>query len=274
MSGLNITPSNLGKNKGKFFLHDPAVYVKIHGLTDTSFYPFGYLEMEKQFAQKLEYAIFKTGIPGQLVRKDLIDQEFTLEGKLKQLQAETVALLSQRYLDSSITGKKRVIMGSDIPAPVFVAVDLVTQTVDGREVRIKIRNGQITAEEFALALGSKEHASIPFKVEALIDEDPMGSNPEWDYLGKASITGTLTSASASITGVVFGELDNLVVGGHIIGENIPDGTTIVAVDYDGDMITMSAAATDDGAAQSIDVEIDHELKNQDNVAFFEFEEAA
>jgi len=274
MDSLNITPSNFGKNKSKFLMHDPALYLKIHGLTDTNFYPIGYLEMEKEWAQKLEYAVFKTGVPGQLVRKDVVDQEFSLEGKLKQIQPETIALLSQRYLDSSGTGKKRVVMGSDIPPALFVAADLVTQTVDGKEVRLRVRYGQITAEEFALALGAKEHASIPFKIEALIDEDPFGNNPDWDYIGKASATGTLASASEIITAVSFGDLDNLIIGGHIIGANIPDGTTIAAVDYDADTITMSAAATDDAAAQAVEVEINHENSDYDNVAFFEFEEAA
>ncbi len=271
---LNITPSNLGKNKSKFLLHDPALYLKLHGHTDLNFYPIGYLELEKNWAQKLEYAVFKSGVPGQLVRKDVVDQEFTLEGKLKQIQAETIALLSQRYIDSSGTNKKRVVMGSDIPPPVFVAADMVTQTVDGREVRLRVRYGQITAEEFALALGAKEHASIPFKIEALIDEDPMGNNPDWDYLGKAGISGTLAEASDVITAVSFGDLVNLIPGGHIQGVNIPAGALIDNINYDENTIKLSAPATGDGAAQSIEVEIDHEKKEYDNVAFFEFEEAA
>ena len=271
---LNITPAAFGKNRSKFLLHDPAIYLMLHGATDKNFYPIGYLEMEKEWMQKLEYAIFKNGIPGQLVRKDVVDQEFTLEGKLKQIQAETIALLSQRYLDSSGAGKKRVVMGSEVPPPVFVAADLVTQTVDGREVRIRIRYGQITAEEFTMALGAKEHAAIPFKIEALVDEDPVGHNPSWDYLGKASLTGTLTSGSNIISAVSFGELDNLVEGGHILGANIPETALIQSVDYGESTITMTEAAEDDGVAQAVEVEIDHPQKGYDNVAFFEFEEAA
>jgi hypothetical protein len=269
---LNITPANFTLNRNKMFLHDPAVYIKfLDDTVDTSFHALGYMEMEKTWAQKLEYAVFKAGIPGQTIRKDAVNQEFTLDGQLKQISPDTLALLSNRMIQSH-TGYKRVVIGSKIPATMFVSIELVTQTVDGKEVRLRIRYAQITSEDFSLALGGNEHAKIPFKIEALKDDDPLLHNPTWDYIGKGEVTGDLTSASDSVAGVVFGTIDNIKVGGRIFGPaGIPSGTTVDSVTYSGaPAIEMSAAATATAEDQTIYVELDEDDAEYDNIAYWYF----
>ena len=260
-------------NSNKQFLHDPAVYVKLLGdSTDKNFHCLGYMEMEKTWSQKLEYAVFKTGIPSQTIRKDVVSQEFTLEGNLKQIQPETVALLAQRKIVEG-TGFKRVVMGTKVPPILNLAVALVTQTVDGKEVRLCIRNAQVTAEDLSIALGATEYASLPFKIEALRDEDPLGNNPDWEYIGKGSISGDLTSASATVSGLVLGTIDNIKVGGRIYGPaGIPSGATVQAVDYSSgsESITLSEAATATADDATIYVELDAPDAEYDNVAFWKF----
>ena len=58
---LNIDASNFGNNSDKFFLYSPALYTDLHdgdGLNGL-----GYLESELAWKSKVEYAVFKTGIP-------------------------------------------------------------------------------------------------------------------------------------------------------------------------------------------------------------------
>ncbi len=273
MNDLNITAANFGKNDNKQFLHDPAAYVKILGdATDINFHCLGYMEMEKTWSQKLEYAVSKTGIPSQTIRKDVVSQEFTLEGNLKQIQPETVALLAQRKVVEG-TGFKRVVMGTKVPPIIHLAVALVTQTVDGKEVRLCIRNAQVTAEDLSIALGATEYASLPFKIEALRDEDPLGNNPDWEYIGKGTISGDLTSASATVSGLTLGTIDNIKVGGRIYGPaGIPTGATVQAVDYSSgsETITLSEAATATVDDATIYVELDTPDAEYDNVAFWKF----
>jgi len=175
---LNITTTNFGDDDNYMFLYDPAVYLNFHdGNGDLGI---GYLDAEKAWRQTVEYAIYKTGIPRTEIRRDIINQEFEIETSLKQLQPETLALVSQRRYDTSGT-YRRVMMGSTAPSPVFPSMILIGQTVDGNELRLYIRRLQITAEAFEVMLGGEEHASIPFKGIAQKDSTPLTTNPTWDY---------------------------------------------------------------------------------------------
>jgi len=177
-NSLNITTANFGKDDDYMFLDDPALYLDFHdggGLLSI-----GYLEADKVFKQTVEYAVFKTGIPKTEIRRDIIDQEFTIESTIKQLQPETIALVSQRYYDESGT-YRRVVMGSKAPAPLFPSCVLIGQTVDGSELRLYIRRLQITAEDLETVLGGDDYASIPFKGTAQKDTAPLTTNPTWDY---------------------------------------------------------------------------------------------
>ncbi len=119
---LNIDQTQFKDNDEKFYLADPAIYVRLLSEIGWSYYPLGFMEMEKNWAQKLEYAVFETGIPSVRVRKDPIKQEFTFEGKLKQLQLNAMALISQRTIDDSNPASKRIIMGTDLPPALFLPI--------------------------------------------------------------------------------------------------------------------------------------------------------
>jgi len=270
-NNLNITPANFGLDDDKAFLHDPAVYIKVlDDDADDDFHALGYLKLDKNWSQNMEYAELTANIPEETIRKDAVKQTFMLEGALKQIQPETIALLSQRYIDDSGSGYTRVIMGSKLPSPVFVSVELITQTVDGKALKLRIRKGQITAEDFQMILGAKEHAEVPFKIQALKDTDPYGNNPDWDYYGNKSITADTTSSDATLSSVSFGTVDNIKIGGRIMGDGIPDDTTVLSVDYTGNEIEMSANATATDTGVSITVETDDgEL---DNIAHWYFED--
>ncbi len=266
---LNITPANFGEDSGKLFLHDPVVYLKfIDDTTDNNWHALGILKVEKAWSQKVEYATLQTGIPRQTIRKDVVSQEFSLEGAVRQLQPETVALLSQRKVIEE-TGSKRVAMGSGAPPAVFCAVELLTKTVDGKVVKLRIRRAQITAEDFSVEMGGSEHAEIPFKLEALKDPDPSDNNSEWDYDGFETVTGATTSSDATLSISSFGTVDDILIGGRITGDGIPADTTVLSVDYSAGTIEMSASATATDTGVTISVETES-AAYQDNVAHWVF----
>lgn len=178
-NSLNIDTTKFGNNDNYFFLHDPAMYLDFHdGVGEVGL---GYLEAEKTWRQTQEYAQFKTGIPKSEIRRDIIDQEFVLEGMLKQLQPETLALVMQRRYDDSDSTWNRVIIGSETPAAVFPSCILVGKTVDAKELRLYIRRLQITAEDLEIVLGGDEYSSVPFKGTAQRDSAPLTTNPLWAY---------------------------------------------------------------------------------------------
>jgi len=178
-NSLNINPNNFKFADEYMFLFDPALYIDLHD--GTGVHPLGYLEAQKTWRQSMEYAVFKTGIPETEVRRDLISQEFTLEGTLKQIQPETLALIMQRRIDTSNADWVRVIIGTEIPPAIFPSAILIGKNVGGRELRLYIRRLQIVAEDIEILLGGNEYASVKFKGIAQRDPAPLTTNPSWPY---------------------------------------------------------------------------------------------
>lgn len=178
-NSLNITTGNFGNDADKFFLYSPALYIDLHD--GNGLLGLGYLESELSFKAKQTYASFKTGIPKTEVRRDLIDQEFTLEGTVMQIQPETMALILQRRFDSSDSTYDRVIIGSDMPVMLYPSVVLIGQMASGDELRLYIRRLQIATEDLDIKLGGDDYSRIPFKGTAQVDDDPLGTNPDWPY---------------------------------------------------------------------------------------------
>lgn len=179
MSNLNMDISNFGKDDKWMVLDDFALYLDFHeGSGQVSM---GYLEAEKTWKQAVEYAKFMTGIPKTEVRRDMLTQEFTIEGFLKQFQKETMALAMQRTVDTSDATYDRVIIGAKAPAPIFPSAVLIGRNVDKDEIRLWIRKLQITAEDLEIVLGGDEYSSIPFKGTAQIDTAPLTTNATWPF---------------------------------------------------------------------------------------------
>lgn len=176
---LNINTLNFGNDVNYMFLHDPALYVNFHD--GNGLLGLGYLEAEKVWKQKVAYAVFKTGIPKTEVARDIIDQEFTLEAKLKQLQAETLALVSQRMFDDTDSNWNRVIVGAEAPPAVYPSCILIGKNKSGRELRLWIRRLQITAEDLEIIMGGDNYATVAFKGNAQKDNAPLTTNPDWPY---------------------------------------------------------------------------------------------
>jgi len=178
-NSLNIDTTKFGNDDNYMFLSDPALFVDFHD--GNGLVGLGYLEAEKTWKQTAEYAIFKTGIPKTEVRRDLINQEFSIEAMLKQIQPETIALVSQRRYDDTDVDWKRVIIGTDVPAAVFPSCVLIGKTVDDKELRLYIRRLQITSEDMEMVLGGDEHAGVAFKGTAQKDPDPIVTNADWPF---------------------------------------------------------------------------------------------
>lgn len=176
---LNITTTNFGNDVNYMFLHDPALYIDFHD--GNGLLGLGYLEAEKVWKQKLTYAVFKTGIPKTEIARDIVDQEFTLEAKLKQLQPETIALVSQRRFDSTDSNWNRVIIGAEAPPAVYPSCVLVGKNKNAKEMRLWIRRLQITAEDFEITFGGDNYATVPFKGNAQRDDSPIITNPDWPH---------------------------------------------------------------------------------------------
>ncbi len=178
-NSLNITTTKFGNDDDYMFLHDPAMYLDFHD--GTGMHALGYMDSQKSWKQTMEYAVFKTGIPTTEIRRDLISQEFSLEGNLKQLQPETLALIMQRRYDNSDGDWERVMIGTDVPAAIFPSCVLIGKNVNGKELRLYIRRLQIVAEDIEILLGGNEYASIAFKGLAQRDLEPLVTNPDWPH---------------------------------------------------------------------------------------------
>ncbi len=176
---LNINPANFGKSTDKFFLYSPALYLDLHdggGLNGL-----GYLESELSFKSKTTWATFKEGIPKSEVARDMIEQEFRLEGIVKQIQAEVLALILQRRYDDTDSTYNRVTIGSVTPVPLYPSVVLIGQTKDGVELRLYIRRLQILAEDLDIKLGGDNYSQLPFSGLAQVDSAPLTTNSTWAY---------------------------------------------------------------------------------------------
>jgi hypothetical protein len=267
-NSLNIDTTKFGNKDDYMFLNDPAMYVDFHDGNGAK--GLGYMDKEKVFRSAVQYAKFSTGIPAQEVRRDIISQEFTLEGKLKQFQPEVLALVLQRYLDDTDSAWTRLLIGSEVPAALFPSAVLIGKNVNGKELRLYIRRLQIATEDFELAMGSDEYGSISFKGYAQRDNDPIRTNPAWLYIGKNTITGDTTSASETIANV--SSVTGLIAGGAIVGAGIPEGATIETIDsVDPYGLDISAPATATATGVTIYAENDNAKKTYDNIAFFSFE---
>jgi hypothetical protein len=176
---LNIDSTLFGNDSNKFFLYSPAMYINLHDGNGTN--GLGYLESELSFKAKITPVNFKTGIPKTEIRRDIIDQEFTLEGVLKQLQLETIGLLLQRRYDTSDGTYARIMMGTEIPTPVYPSVILIGQTVDGVELRLYIRKLLVMPEDLDIKMGGDTYSSLPFKGTVQKDDAPTTTNPTWPY---------------------------------------------------------------------------------------------
>lgn len=235
---LKILPANFNDGIDKFFLDDPIVLIKILDDTNwTTFKTLGVMEIDKNFSVENEYAEFKTGIPQRTKAKDVISTKTFFEGKIKSVQPETVALLTNSIIETG-TGDTKVFMGSEIPTQVFIAIILQGETHDGKQVELRIRKAVLASDSVKIGLGGKDYASLDFKAEVLVDEDPLVSNFDWNVLGEVETTADTTTGSKDITvtsatGIVKGQL--------VYGAGIPAGA--VVSDIASLVITLDKAAT-------------------------------
>lgn len=235
---LKILPANFNDGIDKFFLDDPIVLIKILDDTNwTAFKTLGVMEIDKNFSVENEYAEFKTGIPQRTKAKDVISTKTFFEGKVKSVQPETVALLTNSIIETGQADTK-VFMGSEIPTQVFIAIILQGETHDGKQVELRIRKAVLASDSVKIGLGGKDYASLDFKAEVLVDEDPLVSNFDWNVLGEVETTADTTTGSKDITvtaatGIVKGQL--------VYGAGIPVGS--VVSDIANLVVTLDKAAT-------------------------------
>lgn len=235
---LKILPANFNDGIDKFFLDDPIVLIKILDDTNwTAFKTLGIMEIDKNFSVENEYVEFKAGIPQRTKAKDVISSKTFFEGKIKSVQPETIALLTNSIIESGSTETK-VFMGSEIPTQVFIAIILQGETHDGKQVELRIRKAVLASDSVKIGLGGKDYASLDFKAEILVDEDPLANNFDWSVLGEVETTAdtvseTNTITVTSATGIAK---DQLVYGAGIAaGSVVTDVTDLV--------VTLDKAAT-------------------------------
>jgi hypothetical protein len=264
----NITPANFARNDDFLFLDDPEMHIKVLGDPAwTEFKPFGYAELEKSFSIDKEYAEFKTGIPETLVAKTAISVKRTFECKLKQLQPEILALLQQAIIEAG-SGENYVHIGSEPPTQLNLAVILKGKTLNGKNLELRIRKLIPSPESVKIALGSKEYASLDFKGDVVVDEDPLYNNFSWRCYGEVSTTAGITSADDDIT---VASATGIEVGMYAYGAGIPQGATVSGIS--GTTVTLSANATATGASVAVKfVTAENMLKS--DVAYWICEAAA
>lgn len=238
---LNVAPANFSNNDDNLFLDDPEVWIKVlDDVAWTEFKPFGYAELEKSFSEENGYAEFRTGIPEMLIAKKRISTKRTFECKLKQLQPETLAILQTAVIETG-TGETYVHIGSEAPTQIKLAMILKGKNNAGKDVELRLRKVLPTTETIKVALGSKEFASLDFKGEVVVDDDPLASNFSWRCNGEKSTTATISSADDDIT---VASATGIVADMLAYGAGIPAGTHVESVA--GSVVTLSAAATASG----------------------------
>lgn len=262
---LNILPVNFGNNDDYLFLDDPIIYIKV--LDDanwTTFKPLGYAELDKSFSQEKEYAEFKTGIPETLVAKKVIGVKRFFKCKIKQLQPETIALLSEGVIDDRTT-ETYVHIGSEAPTQIQLAIILKGKTENGKQLELRIRKAIPTSESVEIALGSKEYASMEFKAEVVVDAEPLVSNFDWACYGEKSTTASTTSGDDDIT---VASATGLTVGMLAFGAGIPEGASIKTIVSS--TVTLTANATATGTLVPVKFVTEENMLKSD-VAYWVFE---
>jgi len=262
---LNILPAGFNDKADKFFIDDPIVLIKI--LNDpnwTAFKTLGRAEIDKIFTIENEYAEFKAGIPQRLIAKDVVSSKQMFESKLKSIQAETIALLSQSIIETG-TGDTKVFMGSELPVQVYIALILQGKTRDGKQVELRIRKLVMSTETVKIALGGKEYSTLDFKAEVLVDDDPLVNNFEWSVLGEVETTATTTSADDEIT---VASPTGIVQGMRAFGAGIPEGATVFSIASS--VVTLSANASATGALVTVKFATAENILKSD-VAYWIFE---
>jgi len=177
---LNIDFDNFGNDKTYEFIDDPIVYVREAGDTGDPI-AIGYTKIGKQFKISREYAETYTGIPQNLVRKDMVKQKIEFETEVYQFEPDLLALALNATIDTSTGSVTRVVLGSDTPAVLDINVAIIGQDVSGRYVGVYIRCLNIATEDFTLALGGTEHGSFVIKGVCMIDDDPETNSYGWEY---------------------------------------------------------------------------------------------
>lgn len=235
---LKVLPANFNDGIDKFFLDDPIVLIKILDDTNwTTFKTLGIMEIDKNFSVENEYAEFKAGIPQRTKAKDVISTKTFFEGKIKSVQPETIALLTNSIIETS-TPDTKVFMGSEIPTQVFIAIILQGETHDGKQVELRIRKAVLASDSVKIGLGGKDYASLDFKAEVLVDEDPLVSNFDWNVLGEVVTTADTVTGSKDITVTAA---TGIAEGMLVYGAGIPAGA--VVSDIASLVITLDKAAT-------------------------------
>lgn len=262
---LNVLPANFANNDDYLFLDDPELWIKV--LDDTAwteFKPFGYAELEKSFSEENGYAEFRTGIPETLIAKKRISTKRTFECKLKQIQPETLAILQTAVIETG-TGEDYVHIGSEAPSQIKLAMILKGKNNVGKNVELRIRKALPSTETIKIALGSKEYASLDFKCEIVVDDEPLVSNFSWRCNGQVVTTATATLASPDIT---VNEATGVVEGMLAYGDGIPVGTTVKSIASK--VITLSANTTKAGTLVPVKFVTRDKMLSSD-VAYWIFE---
>lgn len=262
---LNVLPVNFANNDDYLFLDDPEVWIKVlDDVNWTEFKPFGYAELEKSFNEENGYAEFKTGIPESLIAKKRISTKRTFECKLKQIQPETLAILQTAVIETGTT-EDYVHVGSEAPTQIKLAIILKGKNNVGKAVELRIRKALPSTESIKIALGSKEFASLDFKAEIVVDDDPLVSNFSWRCNGEISTTATTTSADDDIT---VASATGIVVDMLVFGAGIPAGTTVKSILSSA--VTLSANATASGTLVPVKF-VSREDMLKSDVAYWIFE---
>jgi len=180
-NNLNINTANIGyaASGNNMMLKQAVLYLDFHD--GNGLLPVGYTDSEVTTKMSQQFAEFKTDIPKTLVRRDIIDQDLTVEIRLKQFQKELVALALQRRVDESDTNYDRVIIGTSVPAPVFPSAVLKGRDVSDRSVDLYIRKFQVSTEDWEVVLGGDDYAGYMLSGRAVKDDAPLTTNPTWPY---------------------------------------------------------------------------------------------
>jgi len=271
-----ITWSAFGLDDNKAFVDDPELWIKEWGTLDATLKQFGYVNYQKSFKSKSDYAILEAGIPKTEIRRDAVKQENTLEGSIYQLQPEVMAILAQRLYDDTpfeypaTSGKwyTRLMFGSELPAIQYYSAILKGKTVDKKAVYLMLRKCMFAAEDYELQLGSDKHAEIKFKIFCMIDSLPYFHNSEWPLVSKYSKSNCGTTLSDAT--VTISSTTGIGVGDYVYGTGIPDGATVVSIITD-TSFELSIIATASGTVTLTFDDISHADRKNDSIARFLFE---
>lgn len=177
-----------GRNPFDFMLGSMEAYLRPYD-DSQPWQHVGNIEPEVTFSPTIEYAEWKSGVPGVLYIKRAISADYAVTFSFKQVGDLTVLGLALNLENDYSDADTDVgYFGSNPPAPLECRWRWIGQLVDGRPIQVVFRRAIIANPE-DLVFGGGEYTNIPVNVQAMKDDQVCDGQQDMGFVcvGKLSV---------------------------------------------------------------------------------------